>query len=53
MIPVIAYHIVDNGQNPSSTDFNLFAVEMKCLHDNGFDLVPMSDIAYTNLKQIG
>jgi hypothetical protein len=24
-IPIIAYHIIDNSLNPSSTDINLFA----------------------------
>jgi len=54
-IPVVAYHIVDNSLNPSSTDTNLFAAEMKYLHDNGFDVIPMSDLKYnqtTNLMYI-
>ena len=54
-IPVVAYHIVDNSLNPSSTDVNLFAAEMKYLHDNGFNVVPMSDLGYdqtTNLIYI-
>jgi peptidoglycan/xylan/chitin deacetylase (PgdA/CDA1 family) len=54
-IPVVAYHIVDNSLDPSSTDTNLFAAEMKYLHDNGFDVIPMSDLGYdqnTNLMYI-
>lgn len=47
-IPVIAYHIVDNSLNPSSTGTNLFATEMKYLHDNGFDVIPMSDLIYNH-----
>jgi hypothetical protein len=54
-IPVVAYHIVDNSLDPSSTDVNLFAAEMKYLHDNGFDVIPMSNLGYnqtTNLMYI-
>ena len=40
-IPIIAYHIIDNSLNPSSTDINLFAAEMKYLHDNNFKVLPM------------
>jgi hypothetical protein len=43
-IPIIAYHIIDNSLNPSSTDINLFATEMKYLHDNNFKVLPMSDL---------
>jgi peptidoglycan/xylan/chitin deacetylase (PgdA/CDA1 family) len=45
-IPIVAYHIIDNSLDPSSTDINLFASEMKYLHDNGFKVIPMSDIGY-------
>jgi len=45
-IPIVAYHIIDNSQDPSSTDVNLFAAEMKYLHDNGFKVIPMSDLGY-------
>ena len=45
-IPIIAYHIIDNSLNPSSTDINLFAAEMKYLHDNNFKVLPMSDLGY-------
>jgi len=41
--------------DPSSTDTNLFAAEMKYLHDDGFDVIPMSDLGYdqnTNLMYI-
>jgi len=45
-IPIVAYHIIDNSKDPSSTDINLFAEEMKYLHDNGFKVIPMSDLGY-------
>jgi len=45
-IPIVAYHIVDNSLDPSSTDINLFASEMKYLHDNGFRVIPVSDLGY-------
>jgi peptidoglycan/xylan/chitin deacetylase (PgdA/CDA1 family) len=45
-IPIIAYHGIDNSSGPSSTDVALFAAEMKYLHDNGFKVVPMSDLGY-------
>jgi peptidoglycan/xylan/chitin deacetylase (PgdA/CDA1 family) len=45
-IPIIAYHSIDNNGDPYSTDVNLFEVEMKYLHDNGFIVIPMSDFGY-------
>ena len=54
-IPIVAYHIIDNSLDPSSTDINLFASEMKYLHDNGFKVIPMSDLGYdqtTNMMYI-
>jgi Polysaccharide deacetylase len=45
-IPIVAYHIIDNSLDPSSTDVNLFAAEMKYLYDNGFKVIPMSDLGY-------
>ena len=45
-IPIIAYHDVDYGKAIDSTDTNLFDQEMKYLHDNGFRVIPMSDIGY-------
>ena len=45
-IPIVAYHIIDNSKDPSSTDVNLFAAEMKYLHDNGFRVIPMSALGY-------
>ena len=54
-IPIVAYHIITNSLDPSSTDINLFASEMKYLHDNGFKVIPMSDLGYdqtTNMMYI-
>jgi hypothetical protein len=45
-IPIIAYHSIDNNGDPYSTDVNLFEAEMKYLHDNGFKVIPMSDLGY-------
>ena len=45
-IPIIAYHSIDNNGDPYSTDVNLFETEMKYLHDNGFKVIPMSDLGY-------
>jgi peptidoglycan/xylan/chitin deacetylase (PgdA/CDA1 family) len=45
-IPIIAYHSIDNNKAIDSTDVSLFDQEMKYLHDNGFKVIPMSDIGY-------
>jgi len=45
-IPIIAYHSIDNNGDSYSTDVNLFEAEMKYLHDNGFKVIPMSDLGY-------
>jgi Polysaccharide deacetylase len=45
-IPIIAYHDIDYDKAVDSTDINLFDQEMKYLHDNGFKVIPMSDIGY-------
>jgi peptidoglycan/xylan/chitin deacetylase (PgdA/CDA1 family) len=45
-IPIVAYHAIDNSLDPFSTNTNLFAAEMKYLHDNGFKVIPMSDLGY-------
>lgn len=45
-IPIVAYHGIDNNGDPSSTYINLFAQEMKYLHDNCFKVIPMSDLEY-------
>jgi Polysaccharide deacetylase len=45
-IPIIAYHDIDYDKAIDSTDTNLFDQEMKYLHDNGFKVMPMSDIRY-------
>jgi peptidoglycan/xylan/chitin deacetylase (PgdA/CDA1 family) len=48
-IPIVAYHSIDDSQGPSSTDVSLFASEMKYLHDNGFKVIPMSDLRYDQI----
>jgi len=56
-IPIIVYHNIDyknsssNSNIPpdwldSTTDVNLFEQEMKYLHDNGFQVLTMSDLAF-------
>jgi hypothetical protein len=46
VIPIIGYHSIDNDKTPDSTDIDLFAAEMKYLHDNGFKVLTMSDLGY-------
>src|SRR4051794_23769402 len=48
-IPIVAYHSIDDSKGRSSTDVNLFASEMKYLHDNGFKVIPMSDLHYDQI----
>jgi hypothetical protein len=45
-IPIIGYHSIDNNKTPDSTDIELFAGEMKYLHDNGFKALTMADLGY-------
>lgn len=56
-IPIMVYHNIDYknsswvNSNPgwivnSTTDVNLFDMEMKYLHDNGFEVLAMSDLGY-------
>jgi len=45
-VPIIAYHDIDGEKAADSTETNLFDQEMKYLHDNGFKVIPMSDIGY-------
>jgi hypothetical protein len=45
-VPIIGYHDIDNNKTITSTNVNLFYAEMKYLHDNGFKVIPMSDIGY-------
>jgi len=48
-IPIFAYHSIDDSKGRSSTDIGLFASEMKYLHDNGFKVIPMSDLRYDQI----
>jgi peptidoglycan/xylan/chitin deacetylase (PgdA/CDA1 family) len=56
-IPIIVYHQIGSeggggidkrgvGAEGSSTDINLFAQEMKYLHDNGFTVLTMANLRY-------
>jgi Polysaccharide deacetylase len=45
-IPIIAYHSIDNNKTRDSTGVNLFAEEMKYLHDNGFKVLTMSNLGF-------
>jgi hypothetical protein len=47
VISIIGYHSIDNNnKTQDSTDVNLFAAEMKYLHDNGFKVLNMADLGY-------
>ena len=48
-VPIVAYHSIDDSKGRSSTNINLFASEMKYLHDNGFRVIPMSDLGYDQI----
>ena len=43
-IPLVAYHTIDDSVTLNNNDINLFAKEMKYLHDNGFRVIPMYDL---------
>jgi hypothetical protein len=45
-IPIVVYHNIDNNKTQSSTNVNLFAAEMKYLHENGFKVYNMADVGY-------
>jgi len=45
-IPLITYHNVDYLTGSYHTDVDLFAQEMKYLHDNGFRVLTMRDLGY-------
>jgi hypothetical protein len=45
-IPIIIYHSIDNTGRNYSTNINLFELEMRYLHDNGFTVLNMADLGY-------
>jgi peptidoglycan/xylan/chitin deacetylase (PgdA/CDA1 family) len=47
-IPIVVYHRIDNSQAPYSTTVPLFIEEMKYLHNNGYKVIDMGDLAYNN-----
>lgn len=51
-IPLIVYHSIDNEMTSSSTDNNLFALEMEYLHENSFEVIIMKDPRYDEMNDI-
>jgi hypothetical protein len=47
-IPIVVYHRIDNSRAPYSTTVPLFFEEMKYLHNNGYKVIDMDDLAYNN-----
>jgi len=47
-IPIIVYHRIDNNRAPYSTMLSLFIEEMKYLHNNGYKVINMANLAYNN-----
>jgi peptidoglycan/xylan/chitin deacetylase (PgdA/CDA1 family) len=45
-IPIIIYHRVGDKGNLYNTDIKLFNAQMKYLHDNGYKVLTMADLAY-------
>jgi len=51
-IPTVIYHTfvtypdVSYSERPVDTTVNLFDAEMRYLHDNGFEIVTMANLAY-------
>ena len=47
-IPIIIYHRVGDSGDIYNTDIKLFNAQMKYLHDNGYKVLTMADLAYDN-----
>jgi peptidoglycan/xylan/chitin deacetylase (PgdA/CDA1 family) len=47
-VPIIIYHNIDNTRSPYTTTPDLFEMEMKYLHDNGFKVFPITSLKYNN-----
>jgi len=45
-IPIIIYHRVGDSGDSYNTDIKLFNAQMKYLHDNGYKVLTMADLAY-------
>jgi len=45
-IPIIMYHGIGDSKRDSDTDLDLFQKEMKYIHDNKFNVITISDLAY-------
>ena len=46
VVHIIGYHDIINNNTRDSTDANLFAQEMKYLHDNGFRVLTLNQLGY-------
>ena len=44
-------YMISTEPGSSSTDVGLFASEMKYLHDDGFKVIPMSDLRYDQITK--
>ena len=51
-IPIIGYHGIDPNKTRGSTEMNLFAQEMKYLHDNGFKVITVDDLGYDTKNNV-
>ena len=58
-VAILKYHKFMNGlydkeykKDTYATDVNLFAAEMKYLHDNGFRVIKMSDLGFDTNKNV-
>ena len=47
-IPITIYHRIDNSGAPYGPTVNLFAKEMKYLHDSGFKVISLANFLYDN-----
>jgi|SRR5918999_1224440 peptidoglycan/xylan/chitin deacetylase (PgdA/CDA1 family) len=50
-IPILIWHKIDNSNEEYSTSTNLFDAELKYLHDNGFTVLTMADLAYDDTSK--
>jgi peptidoglycan/xylan/chitin deacetylase (PgdA/CDA1 family) len=50
-VPILIWHKIDNSNEEYSTSTNLFDAELKYLHDNGFTVLTMADLAYDDTSK--
>ncbi len=48
---LVNYHDLSDSNRPIDTTLNLFDVEMRYLHDNGFKVLTMADLVYDENSQ--